>query len=304
MADVALGVRNSGTDGTTPLGMRLSLASLFANNGILDGLAVTGKGSLSYSVSSGTAVCSKGSGDGRTIAHFSGGSTPTVSGNTSGYPRIDTVWVTSHDIDQGDPDNHVTVGVTQGTPAATPARPSIPTYATPLAYMRLPAGATSTSGATRDGRAPMAIPYASSRGIIFDDVNRTNSSSDLNFFRSRVTAVGGSVYVPTARLLTFRMSVGCMCADGVWKFANNHTMGSVVVHLVVDGSDVYNAEVMVNDFCGVVQGLSYTQVVGAGNHAVRMDYEQKSDTADRILMKYSAKQWPGQRLQVVDEGAA
>ena len=120
----------------------------------------------------------------------------------------------------------------------------------------------------------------------------------------RVTAVGGSVYVPTARLLTFRMSVGCMCADGVWKFANNHTMGSVVVHLVVDGSDVYNAEVMVNDFCGVVQGLSYTQVVGAGSHAVRMDYEQKSDTADRILMKYSAKQWPGQRLQVVDEGAA
>ena len=71
MADVALGVRNSGTDGTTPLGMRLSLASLFANEGILDGLAVTGTGSLSYSVSSGTAVCSKGSGAGRTIAHFS-----------------------------------------------------------------------------------------------------------------------------------------------------------------------------------------------------------------------------------------
>lgn len=304
MADVALGVRNSGSDGTTPLGLRLSLASLFANVGVLDGLAVSGTGSLTYTVASGTAVCSKGSGDGYTLAHFSGGPTPAVSGNTAGYPRIDTVWVTSHDVDQGDPDNHVAVGVTQGTPAATPARPTIPTYATPLAYMRLPAGATSTSGATRDGTAPMAIPYASSRGIIFDDANRTNSSSDLNFFRSRVTAVGGSFYVPTSRLITFRMSISCMCADGVWHFANSHTMGSVVVHLVVDGSDAYNAEVMVNDYCGVVQGLSYTQVVGAGSHSVRMDYEQKADTADRILMKYSGSQWPGQRLQVVDEGAA
>ena len=170
--------------------------------------------------------------------------------------------------------------------------------------MDVPAGATTTAQASSTGSTAYAIPYASSRGIIFDNVNRTNSTGDLNFFRSRVTAVGGSVYVPTNRLLTFRMSVSCMCVNGVWKFANGHTMGSVVVHLVVDGSDVYNAEVMVNDFCGVVQGLSYTQVVGAGNHTVRMDYEQKSDTADRILMKYSTKQWPGQRLQVVDEGAA
>ncbi|MDD6565952.1 MAG: hypothetical protein PUF11_04085, partial [Parafannyhessea umbonata] len=124
MADVALGIRNNGSDGTTPLALRLALAALFPQSGILSGLGVKGSSSLAYSVAQGVAVCTRGAGDGSTLATVSAGSTPAVAANGAGYPRIDAVWVTAHDKDQGDADNHVTLGVTQGTAAASPARPS------------------------------------------------------------------------------------------------------------------------------------------------------------------------------------
>lgn len=165
MSDVALGVRNSGATGTTPLAMRRAIAALYGR-GIVGGLGVSGTDSLSYSVAAGVAVCSKGSGDGGTIASWSGGSSPAVAANGSGHPRVDAVWLTSHDVDQGDADNLVTVGVTQGTPAASPARPAVPSYATPLAYMLVPAGATTTAQATVQARGADAIPYGASMGLM------------------------------------------------------------------------------------------------------------------------------------------
>jgi hypothetical protein len=62
MADVALGVRNSGADGTTPLALRRILAALFPHAGVVGGLAVSGGPALAYSVAAGVAVCSKGLG--------------------------------------------------------------------------------------------------------------------------------------------------------------------------------------------------------------------------------------------------
>lgn len=166
MATVALGIRNDGADGTTPLALRLALAALFPQAGILSGLGVRGSSSLAYSVAAGVAVCSKGAGDGCTLAAVPAGSTPAVAANPTGYPRIDAVWVTAHDVDQGDPDNHVALGVTQGTASAAPARPKAPTYATVLSYMRVPAGATTTSTATVEARGGTATPYGGTMGLL------------------------------------------------------------------------------------------------------------------------------------------
>lgn len=204
MANVALGVRNSGTDGTTPLALRLALGALFPQAGILSGLSVRGSSSLAYSVASGVAVCTRGTGDGSTLAPVAAGSTPAVAANGTGYPRIDAVWVTAHDIDQGDPDNHVTLGVTQGTAAASPARPTVPTYATVLAYMRLPAGATTTAQATVDSRGRDAVAVGATMGQLgymrdtYDGKLRGNWNSTMH------TDYSVTVTVPTARLVELR----------------------------------------------------------------------------------------------------
>ena len=204
MANVALGIRNNGADGTTPLALRLALAALFPQAGILSGLSVRGSSSLAYSVASGVAVCTRGSGDGSTIAPVAAGSTPAVAANGTGYPRIDAVWVVAHDMDQGDADNHVTLGVTQGTAAASPARPSVPTYATVLAYMRLPAGATTTAQATVEARGRDAVAAGATMGQLgymrdtYDGKLRGDYDGTMHMDYSL------TVTVPTARLVELR----------------------------------------------------------------------------------------------------
>ena len=202
--NVALGVRNSGADGTTPLALRLALGALFPQSGILSGLSVRGSSSLAYSVAAGVAVCTRGAGDGSTLATVAAGSTPAVAANGTGYPRIDAVWVAAHDIDQGDPDNHVTLGVTQGAPAASPARPTVPTYATMLAYMRLPAGATTTAQATVEARGRDAVAAGATMGQLgyMRDTYDGKLRGDLNGTMHVDYSV--TVTVPTARLVELR----------------------------------------------------------------------------------------------------
>lgn len=204
MADVALGIRNNGADGTTPLALRLALAALFPQAGILSGLSVRGSSSLAYSVAQGVAVCTRGAGDGSTIAPVAAGSTPAVAANGTGYPRIDAVWVAAHDRDQGDADNHVALGVTQGIAAASPARPSVPTYATVLAYMRLPAGATTTAQATVEARGRDAVAAGATMGQLgymrdtYDGKLRGDYDGTMHVDYSL------TVTVPTARLVELR----------------------------------------------------------------------------------------------------
>lgn len=202
--NVALGVRNSGADGTTPLALRLALGALFPQAGILSGLGVKGSSSLAYSVAAGVAVCTRGAGDGSTLATVAAGSTPAVAANGTGYPRIDAVWVTAHDLDQGDADNHVTLGVTQGTAAASPARPTVPTYATLLAYMRLPAGATTTAQATVEARGRDAVATGATMGQLgyMRDTYDGKLRGDYN--GTMHTDYSVTVTVPTARLVELR----------------------------------------------------------------------------------------------------
>ena len=204
MANVALGIRNNGADGTTPLALRLALAALFPQAGILSGLSVRGSSSLAYSVAQGVAVCTRGAGDGSALATVVAGSTPAVAANGTGYPRIDAVWVAAHDRDQGDPDNHVTLGVTQGTAAASPARPSVPTYATVLAYMRLPAGATTTAQATVEARGRDAVAAGATMGQLgyMRDTYDGKLRGDYN--GTMHTDYSVTVTVPTARLVEMR----------------------------------------------------------------------------------------------------
>lgn len=229
MADnVALGVRNSGADGTTPLALRLALAALFPQSGILSGLGVSGSSSLAYSVAAGVAVCTRGAGDGSAIATVAAGSTPAVAANGTGYPRIDAVWVAAHDIDQGDPDNHVALGVTQGTAAASPARPTVPTYATLLAYMRLPAGATTTAQATVEACGRDAVAAGATMGQLGYMRDTYDGKLRGNFNSTMHTDYSVTVTVPTVRLVELRWCATLSGGDS----------SDCIVAMSVDGAKV------------------------------------------------------------------
>ena len=266
MADVALGVRNSGADGTTPLALRLALAALFPQAGILSGLSVKGSSSLAYSVAAGVAVCTRGAGDGSTLATVAAGSTPAVAANGTGYPRIDAVWVAAHDMDQGDPDNHVTLGVTQGTAAASPARPSVPTYATVLAYMRLPAGATTTAQATVEARGDVAAASGGTLGLLGEAA--LNADRDIStggtwddFYTVAVTAT-----VPSKHLVRVDYRATLSAPGGYTGWTR------VRPYLTVDGAEVKGSRRKWPVWTGpeLTHSSSCVAELSAGTHTVEL----------------------------------
>jgi hypothetical protein len=298
MADVALGVRNSGADGTTPLALRRTLAALFPHAGILSGLGVSGSSSLAYSVAAGVAVCSKGSGDGSTLAAVPAGSTPTVAANGTGFPRIDAVWVTSHDGDQGDADNHVALGVTQGAPAASPARPTVPTYATVLAYMRLPAGATTTAQATVEARGDAATASGGTLGLLGEaalnggrDVSTGGSWSD--FYTVAVT-----VTVPSRHVVRVDYRATLAVPTG-----GSTGWTRVRPYLTVDGAEVAGSRRKWPAWPGpeLTHSSSCATELAAGTHTVELHLAYDGGDWGLSIVDGGTG---GAALSVWDEGAA
>jgi hypothetical protein len=298
MADVALGVRNSGADGTTPLALRRILAALFPHAGVVGGLAVSGGPALAYSVAAGVAVCTKGSGDGSTLAAVPAGSTPTVASNPSGFPRIDAVWVTSHDRDQGDPDNHVALGVTQGAPAASPARPAAPTYATVLAYMRLPAGATTTAQATVEARGDAATASGGTLGLLGEAA--LNAGRDVStggrwddFYTVAVTVTVPSRHVVRA---DYRATLAVPTGGSTgWT--------RVRPYLTVDGAEVAGSRRKWPAWAGpeLTHSSSCATELAAGTHTVELHLAYDGGDWGLSIVDGGTG---GAALSVWDEGAA
>lgn len=289
---VAFGVQNQGDVGTTASDLRHIVASRWGSTGVVAGLSVTGSG-LAYNVAAGMAICSKGASDGMTEAWWPGGATANVSANSSSNPRIDAVWLTSHDATQGDADNLVAVGVTQGTPAASPAVPTIPTYATLVAAMLVPAGAMSTSAASVSRRGAQAVPYGASLGILVDQVDTTNTSTAIpSGYR---TYAAGTFTLPTARYVDIKR---------VFTLASlTSADASVYTRVLVDGSQVSQGEVRCygSPALATSQYMENTIRLEAGTHTVQAQMQAGVRTARKF---WSSGGWAGQTLQVVDAGVA
>lgn len=212
MAHVALGVANSGTSGTTAQDFRMIAGACWQNAGIVSGLKVSGKSSMAYDVAAGVAVCTRGASDGKTLAYWPGGSVATTA-NSGGNPRIDSIYLIAHDLSHGDADNAVAVGVAQGTPAATPTAPALPTGATRLADMRVPAGATTTAQCTASGSIDYSIPYGSTLGILGESVNTANRAGGTTAGRT-YTEESVSFSLPTDRIVQISYSACFSSSDG------------------------------------------------------------------------------------------
>lgn len=289
---VAFGVQNQGDVGTTASDLRHIIASKWGSTGIVAGLSVTGSG-LAYNVAAGMAICSKGASDGMSEAWWAGGSTADVAANSSSNPRIDAVWITSHDATQGDADNLVAVGVTQGTPAASPTVPTIPTYATLVAAMLMPAGATSTSAASVSALGAQAVPYGASLGILVDQVDTTNTATAIpSGYR---TYAAGTFTLPTARYVDIKRIFT------LTSLTSNDA--SVYTRVLVDGAQVSQGEVRCfgSPTLATSQYMENTVRLEAGTHTVQAQMQAGVRTARKY---WSRNGWAGQTLQVVDAGVA
>lgn len=287
----AYAVQQDGTIGTTAADLRKMIAYKWASTGIVGGLKVTGRSNLAYNVAAGMAICSKGASDGCTEAYWPGGQTPAVSANSGSNPRLDAIWVTSHDKTQGDADNLVTVGVTQGTPAATPEPPTIPADATLLALMQMPAGATKTSAASAYSVGAGAIPYGSSLGVLVDGVDKANRSV---LPASEYVYAQGTFTLPTRRQVDIKQTFTWRCTAGA--------DGSAYTSVFVDGAQVSACEVRAEPSLATSQYLETSVVLEAGTHTVQGKI-RRGVNGDKVERYWSANGWAGQHMQVVDAGA-
>ena len=299
MATTAFPVRQA-EDGTgcTDVAMRKIMGALYPGRGIVSGLAVTGGATAAYSVAPGVAVCSKGEGDGNTLAYCEGG-TVACSANAGSYPRRDVVWVTSHDLTQGDPDNLVTLGVTEGTPAAAPVDPEAPSYATPLAVMEIPAGAADTSQAAVVSTGGYAIPYGACTGLLVKRRYITNANVNIS---KQKTLMSQYFDLPTDRTVTFKCGT-CMTPRDRDTSSTSSSKGEarVNVYVYLDGEQV----AWLSNYCdewATMRVAEVTVTVPAGRHLARMDVKAGTDWTTARFWYSANGSYPGQSFQAFDMG--
>lgn len=296
MATTAFPVRqDSGGVGTTDVQLRNIIKYLYPTRGIVGGLTVTGGTAMRYQVAGGLAVCSKGASDGNTLAYFEGGETDEVSANSASNPRIDVVWITSHDVTQGDSDNLVTLGVTVGTAAATPTEPTIPTYATKLASMLVPAGSTTTAGCTQYGTADYVIPYAASLGVLHSYLDTRNGVVfNQQVWLTQDTAV---IDLPTDRIVQIHYSK-CMGRT------SENVATTTYVKFKVDGVVVDSAELGIptTNWTSYVRD-AYVQIP-AGTHTITIqDYVRYGSITVHYGYNSSTDMlFPGLEVKIIDIG--
>ena len=279
----ALGIApDSAGAGLTAAAHRQVIKAHWLNTGIVTGLTVSGRTDLSYQVGPGVAVCSRGDADGYTEAYWDGGAVGPVAAGGSG-PRIDVIWIRANDPTQGDADNHVTLGVAQGTPSPTPVAPPIPAGCTPVARRTMPANASSTNAASDAGAVPYALPYGASLGRLAF-VKATNSyqvpeDKDKNGKMVWHDQLKTAVTLPTRRLVRIQWKA-CSTVGISSGSDKNERVGSYYVQLQVDGAAINDipqaGRPEVSGACDELEStryyetkyIEYEQVLEPGTHTI------------------------------------
>jgi hypothetical protein len=155
--------RDGSNNGTTPVGARLALGGLLAGNGaspldvragvLVDngGAIVSGAADMSYNVRAFRAVSLASTANGPTIGSNDASVNVVTTAAPGSNSRIDRIWARQHLMTgDGATDTDVVyeIGVTQGTVAASPSAPAIPSGAVALYDATVTAGVTATSGLT------------------------------------------------------------------------------------------------------------------------------------------------------------
>ncbi len=106
---------------------------------------ITGLASMGYSVAAFVGVVSRTGGITAEKIANNGATTVTTTAAPASNSRIDVIWVRPQFVASADSGNVPLFGVTQGTAAASPSKPSIPAGALELATAVIPSTATTTT---------------------------------------------------------------------------------------------------------------------------------------------------------------
>lgn len=301
MSTTALGVAQDPKtgEGTDPLTLRRVISSRWENAGIVTGLEVTGRTDLYYAVSAGCAVTTRGESDGFCEAWWEGGTAGPVSAGDPAHPRVDVVWVKANDLQQGDGDNHVVVGVTQGTPGPSPVAPEAPAGCTVLSRHVMPAGATSTASAALDSERAYAVPHGASLGLLGESV--LTDAGEAPWDKSVVYDTQSvQVTIPTDRLLELSYSMTAVKSEG-----EDHA--SMWQGFKVDGALVegFGGEMVFTSSPTTAEQRAIVEVP-AGTHVVTVSCCVREG---RMLFVYGPNGDPplpygGRQLRVWDRGVA
>lgn len=146
-------IRNAAT---TPLDARLmDMAKVVANAdgsprvGVLGGAndsIVATTATMNVTIAAAEFVTSKGKADGVAIFTNDGTVNVPIATAPASNSRIDVIYVKHNDNTTGDANSNPIFAVAQGTAAASPTKPAIPTGALELATLRVYAGTTATNG--------------------------------------------------------------------------------------------------------------------------------------------------------------
>lgn len=203
-------------------------------------LHVSGRADLQYDVTRGLCVIPRDESwsEGFYEAYVDKTTVGPVAAGDAAHPRIDVIWIRANDLDFGDraegastSTNRIEVGVTQGTPAATPVEPAVPDRAWRLGAMLMPAGATATSSATQSGDIDYAMPYGSEMGIIA----RVAENKDLQASSNppyKNPILNHTAYFPTDRNILLH---AYLCVSTPKKTQAGNTRGVAAVQFYVDG---------------------------------------------------------------------
>lgn len=303
MANRSLGTQQNGKgEGLDAATHRQIIKALYPNTGVIAGLAVTGQDSLSYHVAAGVGVASRGGADGNRIYYYGGGDTLPVNATTSD-PRIDCVWVKCQDPAADGDMVDVIIGVVMGVPAANPAKPAPPAACTALAWMRLPAGASATSGAVLVDSQDYAIPYGSNGQLLGENVNTADAKGDSTsrkwYYENPVTFT-----VPTDRTIELEYECTVSNSGGDW-------LSWGVGAFQIDGRDIPHSGTEWLCYAGVWETHQVKCVVQAarGTHTVRVRNGKMSGSNAAVVPSFhygasNGVEYQGRTLRVWDRGVA
>lgn len=300
-------MQTSTGEGTDPITLRRIIKAKWMNTGIVTGLAVSGRSDLSYSVAAGCAVVSRSDSDGYAEAYWEGGKTPVVSAGDPSNPRIDVIWIKANDRQQGDDDNRVHIGVTQGTPAANPVAPSLSAGCLSLSEFRVPAMATSTNSATINDYGDEAIPYGASMGLLAEYIDKRTIQGTANVGEYYVeNAV--SIRIPTKRLIEMDFSACAMAKIDSGGSGSCDWYQS----FVVDGKEVPTSGGQINLITGSIQSFSnrFLMEMNAGSHTIAVKTGVQAPGGVRPFFVYGDYEissgvrgtYSGRTLRVFDRG--
>lgn len=301
--------------GLDPLTHRLLIKQHWNNTGVTNGLAVGGRSDLRYNVDAGFAVCSMSAADGYTEAYWPGGVTENaVSAGDTTYSRIDTIYMVANtggmDANGNRLDNAVHVMVAQGTPSASPAAPSLPAGAQPLAYRLMPANASTTGPSTPTGDVDYATSSSGIIGRLCHETESADGPANFNGKPDDAYSLNCSTWLPTDRIVECRFS-GIACAadhaDPSKPTMNATQMACWYAGIQLDGVDIPGggAQFQVSRAWQPFE-LNVILTVKAGWHQFRLRNHRVpwGENVYFICRSDDSQTYPPRTLEVWDRGVA